>query len=813
MDDCSKGAFETMEEDMSLLLECLKYQKSNPSYQRQALNTLGAMCNRSAEARELFRTLGCLDYVIEMVKCKVGDDKDLLKAGMYVLGSATEGEVATQMRLSKPDLFTLFHRILRDKESSLILKSSVVILVVSIMNNNSHGQKLASETKLIFKLIDLFKTCIPNNDCSEDEITVSFWSNIAKGLSCACDNPQNEINQNHCSNIFPIAVNLIQSTDVKSQQPLSLVPLKYTVTTITSCVANNAHTQNRLHMIGGLHALVQLLKDVKTNFEYTTLTINLIQSLFAAVSNNATNTMYLARFHTVPLLLNFLKGQIIEDLNPHQLVSILACLETLVEANDIHQTHFFEANGESVLISVLAESMDESVSKIVSMILRVCKKQKERSENTVKEVPDSILEYNDGYSHQGTCNDDEAITAAADTLRELGNRKLTVEKKVNEWLKKSHENDHCWAGNNNMREGIIGQSKVEQSNEVTTAMNEEIDSVAASSAMMSKIYDLEFQLAEEKEKRRIAEQKLQKREQKAVMTSSIMSSSMHIVRDGDHLFKKPIKRPPTVKKTNITDTPKRSNKSTSSRREISKDKSTIDRSSSQIVSLNRSINSSHFDPQSFSTPKTQRPPLLPHPAPKKFLPKSRLFLHPSQNDDIKREACIGCNISETPLTSRSLLSHLIVNDKNLCDYHKRFSQKILASCFQLEVDNCQLMEGSYTSNNPIDMVKDGVREESIDRESESNHGGDNGGRGREIVANQYESSSEDDTDKSSGITRSSTLSLSSVSTSKPLEDITNKGTTTNSITNRHRLYDYDIRRKRKKLSARNKVHVSHHYSS
>lgn len=50
--------------------------------------------------------------------------------------------------------------------------------------------------------------------------------------------PLSELNQNSCSNIFPVAVSLIQSTPLNTSRTVTL--LRPSITALTSCIANNS---------------------------------------------------------------------------------------------------------------------------------------------------------------------------------------------------------------------------------------------------------------------------------------------------------------------------------------------------------------------------------------------------------------------------------------------------------------------------------------------------------------------------------------------------------------------------------------------
>lgn len=76
------------------------------------------------------------------------------------------------MKLCNKDLFSLLGNLLKVQDTPLLVKSSVVFLIINIINNNSklnnvvtiytvyavgHGQNMTFETKILHKLIDLFK--------------------------------------------------------------------------------------------------------------------------------------------------------------------------------------------------------------------------------------------------------------------------------------------------------------------------------------------------------------------------------------------------------------------------------------------------------------------------------------------------------------------------------------------------------------------------------------------------------------------------------------------------------------------------------
>lgn len=101
------------------------------------------------KAKEMFRSVGLLEAVIELVKNTAS--LELRQTGLCTLAFATERDgitiliittinpplVTTQMILSSSDVFSLLNTILRSEDNPIALKSAAVVLLASIINNNS----------------------------------------------------------------------------------------------------------------------------------------------------------------------------------------------------------------------------------------------------------------------------------------------------------------------------------------------------------------------------------------------------------------------------------------------------------------------------------------------------------------------------------------------------------------------------------------------------------------------------------------------------------------------------------------------------
>uniref|UniRef100_A0A1X7VA86 Myb-like domain-containing protein n=1 Tax=Amphimedon queenslandica TaxID=400682 RepID=A0A1X7VA86_AMPQE len=552
-----------LKEDMHLLLECITCKPPCTSSQKQALTLMADMyLMEDDNAREIFRTEGFLEAVIDLLKNTAS--LEVKQACLCTLACATDNNVNTQIRLCKSDVFTLLYSLLRSSEATLRLRSGTVVLLANIMNNNSQGQKMARETKLLYKLIDMFKSLIQEkDDLIADPILINYFQNIGNGLSVACDNPQNELNQCQCISIFPVAVHVLGLAaegccDLEGE----LVVLKSVINVFTSCIANNGNTQDKLYKVGGLRVMTRMLikqkektitggEDEKRQERLEFISC-LMQAILAAVTNNDTNTKFLVSFKMVSLLLELLSDK--GGLNPRQQLIAITCLETLIENSDDHCNCFIECNGESLLINLMAESVDESIDKMIPIVIKMSRNrlkvpqviEEDEEEEGIFEAIDMP---NSGIFH-GTGHLDAAhgcmVNESAAAKNEGLLKKMSVipfNTRINEWLEKAetqlqkpplYSPSLGPADTTNKDNAPLINTTLPAPPSVCTSFN--------ASTVKSRLTDLEMSLAEEKERRRCLEIELEE-----IKRREVSNHEMRGEEEEETTFKKPSFKPKRFK--------------------------------------------------------------------------------------------------------------------------------------------------------------------------------------------------------------------------------------------------------------------------
>ncbi|XP_015752571.1 PREDICTED: telomere repeats-binding bouquet formation protein 1-like isoform X1 [Acropora digitifera] len=145
--------------------------------------------------------------------------------------------------------------------------ATAAFLLLTICADNGEGQSLARETKCLHSLCALFKSClamhkepsfIANADewfSNMDESSIQLWKTVIVALQSLLQNPQNAQNQVICCRLLPMIVNLLQLATKQREI------IRSTTTLLRAIVTGNSECQSKVRLLGGLRALVNVLKE------------------------------------------------------------------------------------------------------------------------------------------------------------------------------------------------------------------------------------------------------------------------------------------------------------------------------------------------------------------------------------------------------------------------------------------------------------------------------------------------------------------------------------------------------------------------
>uniref|UniRef100_A0A3P8V1G3 Telomere repeat binding bouquet formation protein 1 n=1 Tax=Cynoglossus semilaevis TaxID=244447 RepID=A0A3P8V1G3_CYNSE len=187
--------------DLSMLLECLKFQMKCPELQKQALLTIQSICENREDNVDLLREIGGVAFVYNLFKSSVVH-ADVKETALFTLGTLAEANVFCKTSLCKKETFADLAGWLTKKDISLTQRRVAVYLLSVLVANNKSGQSLALTSGCMNGLLELFSADILIV-VDYDAHTHPLWASVSNGLCGCVNNPQNDA-QLICVATFPI---------------------------------------------------------------------------------------------------------------------------------------------------------------------------------------------------------------------------------------------------------------------------------------------------------------------------------------------------------------------------------------------------------------------------------------------------------------------------------------------------------------------------------------------------------------------------------------------------------------------------------
>ncbi|KAF6735072.1 Telomere repeats-binding bouquet formation protein 1 [Oryzias melastigma] len=310
----------TTKTDLSLLLECLKFQMKCPDSQKQALLTINSICENREDNVDLFRELGGVTFVYNLSKTSVVHP-EVKEAALFTLGTLAESNVYCKNSLCRKEIFTDISGWLVKEDLPLTLRRVTVYLLFVLVANNKSGQTLAQTTGCLDILLDLFRSTFPlsaENNLRTLTQTCQLWASVSSALCGCVNNPQNEEAQRICVAAFPTIKTWLQQISLPCTKVLQPI-----CSFISMTVANNSVLASGLSQYGLVFHLFSLLSSSK--------------------------------------------------LEPEDRLSVLLNIGQCTAASDEHQSQLVQCGGLPVIITLLTEDTNEEVKKAATFILQTCK--------------------------------------------------------------------------------------------------------------------------------------------------------------------------------------------------------------------------------------------------------------------------------------------------------------------------------------------------------------------------------------------------------------------------------------------------------
>uniref|UniRef100_A0A669CFZ2 Telomere repeat binding bouquet formation protein 1 n=1 Tax=Oreochromis niloticus TaxID=8128 RepID=A0A669CFZ2_ORENI len=301
--------------DLTLLLECLKFQMKCPDLQKQALLTIHSICEK--------REMGGVAFVYNLSKSSIVHP-DVKETALFTLGTLAEANVYCKNSLCKKETFADLADCLMKEDIPLKQKRlSVYLLLVLVANNNKVKCKIQiacySGNNFQYSIKCLFGASTKAVFCS----VISFFCIAEEG-------------QRICVAAFPvIKIWLQQLTFPQTEifQPIC--------TFIAMTVANNSCVQESFSACGGLETLAltlgRLASAADTSLLSCQLSVIISKTLSACITDNSSLASGLAQYDVVLHLFSLLASP---HLDPQDRLPILLSLGYCTEASGA-TAHFF----------------------------------------------------------------------------------------------------------------------------------------------------------------------------------------------------------------------------------------------------------------------------------------------------------------------------------------------------------------------------------------------------------------------------------------------------------------------------------------
>ncbi|XP_039881433.1 telomere repeats-binding bouquet formation protein 1 isoform X9 [Simochromis diagramma] len=399
--------FSAIKTDLSLLLECLKFQMKCPDLQKQALLTIHSICEKREDNVDLLREMGGVAFVYNLSKSSIVHP-DVKETALFTLGTLAEANVYCKNSLCKNEIFADLADCLMNEDIQLKQKRLSVYLLLVLVANNKLGQTLAQNSGCLDVLLNLFRATFPISTeatfrAANATQTYQLWTSVSSALCGCVNNPQNEEGQRICVAAFPvIKIWLQQLTFPQTEifQPIC--------TFIAMTVANNSCVQESFSACGGLETLAltlgRLASAADTSLLSCQLSVIISKTLSACITDNSSLASGLAQYGVVLHLFSLLASP---HLDPEDRLPILLSLGYCTEASEKHQSQLIWCGGLPIIITLLTEDSSEEVRRAATFILQTCKKARCRGNITERGNNGENKELTSGLSsHKETSEGD-----------------------------------------------------------------------------------------------------------------------------------------------------------------------------------------------------------------------------------------------------------------------------------------------------------------------------------------------------------------------------------------------------------------------
>uniref|UniRef100_A0A3B3UGZ0 Telomere repeat binding bouquet formation protein 1 n=1 Tax=Poecilia latipinna TaxID=48699 RepID=A0A3B3UGZ0_9TELE len=326
----SKAKKTSTKTDLSLLLECVKFQMKCPDSQKQALLTIHSICEKREDNVDLLRELGGVSFLYNLSKSS-NVHSDVKETALFTLGTLAEANVYCKNSLCRKDIFIDIAGHLQE-DSPLNKKRVSVYLLFVLVAHNKLGQTLAQTTGCLEILMDLFRYCVVPlmlDNLRTVSQNYQLWTSVSSALCGSVNNPQNEEGQRICVAAFPIVKTWLQQISVPSTETFQPI-----CSFIAMTVSNNSYVQESFAACGGLEtltlALLRVVSAAGTSLLSRQLSVVIVKTLSACITDNPHLAAGLAQYGLVYHLFFLLTSS---HFDPDDRLSVLLAIGECTEAS------------------------------------------------------------------------------------------------------------------------------------------------------------------------------------------------------------------------------------------------------------------------------------------------------------------------------------------------------------------------------------------------------------------------------------------------------------------------------------------------
>ncbi|KAM8751144.1 telomere repeats-binding bouquet formation protein 1 isoform 2-T2 [Acanthopagrus schlegelii] len=394
----------TIRTDLSLLLECLKFQMKCPDLQKQALLAIHSICEKREDTVDLLRDMGGVAFVYNLSKSSIVHS-DVKETALFTLGTLAEANVYCKNSLCRKEMFAEVAGLLMKEDIPLTQKRVSVYLLSVLVANNKSGQTLAQTTGCLDILLDLFRLTFPLSTeatlrAANATQTYQLWASVSSALCGCVNNPQNEEGQRICVAVFPTIKSWLQQISLPRTEIFQPI-----CSFIAMTVANNWGLDTLTL------ALVRQASSADTSLLSCQLSITISKTLSACITDNAPLASGLAQYGMVSHLFSLLASP---HLDPEDRLSVLLTLGHCTEASEEHQSQLVQCGGLPLVITLLTEDTSEEVRKVATFILQTCKQA-----TMSLEVPHLMVRQAEGENEEPLTHMEDFRSSARELLRRI----------------------------------------------------------------------------------------------------------------------------------------------------------------------------------------------------------------------------------------------------------------------------------------------------------------------------------------------------------------------------------------------------------